>query len=68
MSHITFESSVNLQGSKTAPGAEARNPRPGYKFESSVNLQGSKTVLLELRRARQFESSVNLQGSKTAEK
>ena len=34
-----FESSVNLQGSKTSPLAFI----PITTFESSVNLQGSKT-------------------------
>ena len=35
-----FESSVNLQGSKTRVEKDGQNGA----FESSVNLQGSKTI------------------------
>ena len=56
-----FESSVNLQGSKTNAKWQCY-PR---WFESSVNLQGSKTDVNAAKTKLEFESSVNLQGSKT---
>ena len=43
-----FESSVNLQGSKTADMLIEQ----ADKFESSVNLQGSKTPFLSIMRTR----------------
>ena len=56
-----FESSVNLQGTKTVKlGGVAV-----IAFESSVNLQGTKTTKGKLNSTVPFESSVNLQGTKT---
>ena len=58
---LEFESSVNLQGSKTI----STIVNSAGSFESSVNLQGSKTKVQEDALQDTFESSVNLQGSKT---
>ena len=57
-----FESSVILEGSKTARSFFSA----AKVFESSVILEGSKTNLFTCFVARSFESSVILEGSKTA--
>ncbi len=58
---IRFESSVNLEGSKTAYPLK----NDGISFESSVNLEGSKTAIMIIGENTPFESSVNPEGSKT---
>ena len=55
-----FESSVNLDGTKTRPFKEALIGA----FESSVNLDGTKTCGGAQNRRRVFESSVNSDGLK----
>ena len=59
--NVWFESSVNLQGTKTLRADMCRCT----PFESSVNLQGTKTDFRYSTFCHTFESSVNLQGTKT---
>ena len=56
-----FESSVILEGSKTA----TITFNYAKMFESSVILEGSKTLFANFETETMFESSVILEGSKT---